>query len=404
MACFAFAACDDNPVNENTEDTVGLSVNPTFAVVDAADTTRVEAVRQPTRVAVSFTACDAKILVEPDPERVAIENPDRTLVIGQTLGETCVNASGAGKTASAVVNVVPSDIEATIASPLGSGASVQVDVTFLDKAGSGVTGLTAEDLVFSVGDPDVASVDASGVVTGKAPGTTTVRARLTPQWGAPREAVTNEFTVEPSTFLGTATSNSGNSGDKVTYTAGGGQPDFDEDTEVVVGGLRGFVLGMGSLTTVVLYGVPAGETEVLFTSVGPDQLALATTFDVAAFATDDVYEPNWLDNPAGPFEMPISDIGVVDEAKVYDFWRFDLAAATALEFLLDWDGEVNRDLDLLVVDLGFTRFYCGGAGGTATIPEHFDCTLPAGSYMLWIDNYAQDGLTNYHVMVTAGEQ
>jgi len=408
MACFAFAACDDNPVSENRDTTVGLSVNPSFAVVDAADSTRVEATarnqyRDPTYADVNFTACDSKVTVADDPESVPLEPPKRVLVIGNTLGESCVEASVGSITEEIVVNVVPYRVEVGIADTLESGQSDQVALTLLGKDLVAVTGMDVTDFDYSTGSSSIAEVDASGNITAKAPGETDVTVDLAAVWGATKSGSAS-FVVVPGPFLGTATSSAGNSGDIVTYTAGGGQPDFDDDTEVTVGGERGFVLGMGSLTTAILYGLPVGETEVVFTGVGAEQLALSTTFDVAALATDDKYEPNDDVSPAGPFAIPISDIGVVDASKLDDFWRFDLAAETDLEMLLDWDEDVNGDLDLLVVDLAFTAFQCGFGGATSAIPEHFNCTLPAGSYMLWINNYAEAGLTNYHVMVTVAEE
>lgn len=406
MACFAFVACDDNPVSADRDATVTLAINPSLAIVDAADTTRVSAVGrnqygENTQVALTYTTCDAKIDVEPDPTRVAVEPPDRWLVMGRTLGESCVEFTAGGVAGTAKVFVVPADMEVTLPSyTLESGQASQATVVFLDVAGASVSGFDISQVNMSVADAAVADVDAAGLVFPKAPGTTEVSASLVSAWGASRSG-SAEFTVVPGPFLGGASATSGGSGDGVTYTADPGQPDFDSDTEVTVGGVKTFVFDLSSLTTAIPWGLEAGANDVLFTQVGGEQLALVTSFDVATLETTDDLEPN--DDPfapAGPVTFPFEDLLAVDYEDLDDFIAFSLAAETSLHLFLDWDEDVNGDMDLLVVDAAFTAYQCGFVTATAAIPEEGNCTLGAGDYLLWVNNYAEAGLTNYHIEVT----
>ncbi len=99
--------------------------------------------------------------------------------------------------------------------------------------------------------------------------------------------------------------------------------------------------------------------------------------------------------------LPFEDLLAVDAVDLNDFIQIDLAQETTLNLFLDWDIDVNGDLDLLVDDVGLPfNFPCGFPTATASHPEEGPCTLPAGSYLLWVNNFAEAGLTNYHIEVT----
>jgi hypothetical protein len=54
---------------------------------------------------------------------------------------------------------------------------------------------------------------------------------------------------------------------------------------------------------------------------------------------------------------------------------------------LDWDDH-DVDLDILVVDIPFTGYWCTD-GATGAAPEQSTCTVPAGETVsLWINNYS----------------
>lgn len=105
-------ACDDNPLSEGRDEVDRLVLNPSFANVQVGGFTLVSAIAvnrhgEPTGDAVTGTACDGKINVQPDGNRTEFELPERFQVRGQTAGESCVNVSSGGKTATITINVVP---------------------------------------------------------------------------------------------------------------------------------------------------------------------------------------------------------------------------------------------------------------------------------------------------------
>ena len=111
IVILAAAACDDNPLSEGRDDTARFRLNPSVANVAVGDSTFVTAIavndfNEPTGEAVQASACDGKISVTPDPQRSAYEPPERFVVKGVTAGESCVNVSGGGQSASVTVTVV----------------------------------------------------------------------------------------------------------------------------------------------------------------------------------------------------------------------------------------------------------------------------------------------------------
>lgn len=107
----AVAACDDNPLAENRDVVDRIDTNPSFANVLVGDSTFVTATArnvhgEPTGDDVTGTACDGKISVADDPTRSAFELPERFIVKGVTAGESCINVSSGGKSATVTINVV----------------------------------------------------------------------------------------------------------------------------------------------------------------------------------------------------------------------------------------------------------------------------------------------------------
>jgi hypothetical protein len=111
LAIVAIAACDDNPLEEGRDTTARFRLNPSVATVAVGDSTQVTAIAvndydEPTGQAVTATACDGKVSVAPHPGRSGYEPPERFVVRGVTAGESCVNVSGGGQTATVTINVV----------------------------------------------------------------------------------------------------------------------------------------------------------------------------------------------------------------------------------------------------------------------------------------------------------
>lgn len=114
IVILATAACDDNPLSEGRDDTARFRLNPSFASVAVGDSTFVTAIavndfNEPTGEDVQASACDGKISIAPDPKRSEYEPPERFVVKGVTAGESCVNVSGGGQTASVTITVVEPD-------------------------------------------------------------------------------------------------------------------------------------------------------------------------------------------------------------------------------------------------------------------------------------------------------
>lgn len=111
IVILAASACDDNPLSEGRDDTARFRLNPSVANVAVGDSTFVTAIavndfNEPTGESVQASACDGKISVAPDPRRSEFEPPERFVVKGVTAGESCVNVSGGGQTASVTVTVI----------------------------------------------------------------------------------------------------------------------------------------------------------------------------------------------------------------------------------------------------------------------------------------------------------
>ena len=105
------AACANNPLSEDRDVVSRFRINPSFANVLVGDSTKVTAIAlnkhgEPTGDAVTATACDGKITVTDDPTRIVYEPPERFVVRGVTAGESCVNVSSGGQTATIEINVV----------------------------------------------------------------------------------------------------------------------------------------------------------------------------------------------------------------------------------------------------------------------------------------------------------
>ncbi|HUQ80387.1 MAG TPA: Ig-like domain-containing protein [Gemmatimonadaceae bacterium] len=101
------------------------------------------------------------------------------LVTGVAAGTATITATSEGKTGTATIVVTPVPVARVGVSP--SEASVIVGQTVqLDAAAEAANGqtLTGRTVVWSSGDPSVASVSAAGLVTGLAPGSTVVFASV----------------------------------------------------------------------------------------------------------------------------------------------------------------------------------------------------------------------------------
>jgi hypothetical protein len=105
------AACANNPLSEDRDVVSRFRIYPSFANVLVGGTTKVTAIAlnkhgEPTGDDVAATACDGKITITNDTTRIVYEPPERFVVTGVTAGESCINVSSGGQSATVTVNVV----------------------------------------------------------------------------------------------------------------------------------------------------------------------------------------------------------------------------------------------------------------------------------------------------------
>ncbi len=184
LAGLTLGCPDSNPVSENRKDSAVLTLNPGHVVVDAGDTSRVNAntlnvFGDPTLGGLTFTACDSKVEVSLDPERVDIEPPDRAIVVGKTLGSSCVVATSGGLTDTAFVDVVAAALEVVSApDTLRAGQTDEVVVQTVDKAGAAVGPFARTDVVYSSGNTaSVQLTDSMGSVSAPQSGFSVINAQ-----------------------------------------------------------------------------------------------------------------------------------------------------------------------------------------------------------------------------------
>jgi hypothetical protein len=318
-------------------------------------------------------------------------------------GATQVIASVGSMTDTAMVVTFPASLDITGAGgTLASGSVAQLAVECFDMQGNRVTPLDgAESISWLSYDAGIAEVDDTGLVFAKRPGRAVIAARL-----PNGTADTITVHVVPGAFQGTASAAAGPSGTVVTYTVGAGQPDWDrgrrgQATRVRIANQWAFKMSgsdNSSLITAIPFGLEAGPTRVAFSRVGPDQLELETTFDISALATEDDLEPNNLldGTPPTPVTLPFEDV-------LDDFFAFTLVDTSFISLYLNWDPALNADLDLWVADAAFTTLLCWPAVSRAR-PEKGTCRLPAGDYLLRVDNFdarsrGNRNVTTYHIVV-----
>jgi hypothetical protein len=189
------AACGDSPL-ERTDAATSFRVVPANVVVDAGGSAKiginvVDRYGVPINTSVQATPCDDNISADIDPSRTGYEFPERFIVTAQdTLGTSCLLATGAGITVTIDVSLIPADIMLFGPGFLFVGDTATFDVQFLATGGIPVQGLTTEQVSFESSDENVATVNGEGFVTGITEGTATTTVRLADsQGGGPRQVL-----------------------------------------------------------------------------------------------------------------------------------------------------------------------------------------------------------------------
>jgi len=156
---------------------------------------------------------------------------------------------------------------------------------------------------------------------------------------------------------------------------------------------------------VIQPGFPVNQYEIIVTvGVTDDDDVVQGVSSVVLFNQlgSDLTEPANNDPSTAPtVGLPADIVGMLGVgADVDDFFLFTLTATTTFVVDLEWD-DATVDLDILVVDEGFAGFVCPFDGATGAKPEQVTCTLDAGTYALWLNNYSGAAHpTKYRAQIT----
>jgi hypothetical protein len=82
-----------------------------------------------------------------------------------------------------------------------------------------------------------------------------------------------------------------------------------------------------------------------------------------------------------PFEFSGSFAGAPEED---DFFFLTISKDVTVDIDLEWTPD--KDLDILVTDGAFTAFVCVD-GATGAAPEHSECGMDAGDFLLWLNDF-----------------
>ena len=389
LAVAAAGACDDAPVDVRSADADRLITNPSFVVIEAGETRLVQAylanaLGNPVSGDVDFEACNSAITVAPDENQTDIEPGSNFTITGNTLGSSCVNVSGSGHERTVQVRVVPAELELTVVDTILSGETAPGSVVFIDALGGTATGFDLDEVSFESLDTLIATVDAEGNVTAKAPGEVEIVVTLDEELGADR-ADTVTAVVVPGEFAGTMDPGTAGVNDTVTFTAGA--IPFDDDTRAFFGEEEAVVVSADATTLVAI--VPEGaEGEFLFTNMGPGQVSLAGEYTAGADAELLVVSGATF---AGKFSGDDADDTFF--VTVPADGTFDVSIA----FTEDSDIDAYMTQDFVLNFCSDDFFACSTATGDN--PETVTTTLPAGDYEILIFLYDAHGneITDYTI-------
>lgn len=392
------AGCDDNPTDFEPDETVRIFANPTVMTVPAGVTTLLQsrtenAGNEPTWEEITASvdgSCGSGAItvdVAADFEPTIEPSGKFDVTGGTTWGESCIQLSGGGASATIEVNVVADSLEITGTPPedeLVLFESVQLSTNLLSDDGSAVGPFDpATDIVWTTDtpeeDPPVVTVDATGLVTAVGPGTAEVTATWT-ELGVSVSASTTIIVVVPPPALTSTDVASAEVGEVVTITGSGM---VEGVHSIFVDGLEvdEFLEPTIVDPTTATFRMPGGAT-------GPTEITVGVVGEVSnALEVErlDSTEPLNDDPVTGPVvALPVDMYGFTDAADTDDFFTFTLAAETTFDLFLDW--ESGADMDVIIWDdATLTSAVCAAA--STAHPEETECTLPAGTYVLQINDY-----------------
>jgi len=171
-------------------------------------------------------------------------------------------------------------------------------------------------------------------------------------------------------------------------------------TELLVGGLKvaNFTVDSPTQITAEMPTLDVAGAQPVIVDVGGVQSTAAIWTQTGAFSEAATEPANESSGTSPSVAATLSFAGSFDGgADLDDFFRFTLNAATNLVIDMAWP--TAEDLDILVVDVGFTAFECTD-GATGANPEQSLCSLPAGGHQLWLDDFS-GGASTYTVSMQA---
>mgnify|MGYP000374458545 CR=1 FL=1 len=383
LTVMTVGACGDSPIDPDADDIDRIEPDFAYMAIDAGETRIVNITAYnednfPLTADVDFSVCDSKITVVEDTTRTPLNPGSGVMVTGNTLGQSCIDFSAGSADFTTIVRVVPAELELTGPDTIGSGESAPFDLAFLNTTGGTATGFDLSQVTFTAVTPEILAVDATGTVTGKAPGDGQVAVELNSGLGATR-VDTITVTVEPGTFTGTFTPATASPGDTITFTAGG--VEFDADTRAFFGSEEAYIASQTATTLEVVVPEDA-DGEFLLTNLGPDQVASVGTYTAGA--------PQRLEIVAGQ-----TIAGILDPDDVEDIILVTVPAGATFDVTLSMTGDADVDAYLLqnfVLSACADDFF-GCSMATGDSPETVTVTLPAGDYELITDLYDPHGET-----------
>lgn len=415
VALVGFAGCDDNPTDFDTSDTTAITTNPSAMTVNAQETALIDsrtinAGDEPTWEEISASvdgSCghsDISVAVAETYEP-SIQPPGQfDVTAGTTLGESCVQLTGGGASATVEVTVVPDSLNITnVPEEVVVFNTVQLGGTLLGDAGGTVGPFDfAADVTWASDDSTVAVVDETGLLTANGGGSATITAT----WTGSGVSRVYEFPVTvlvPPPALTSTDAASYEYGGLVTVTGTGliPAPDAETPTPHLIF-VNGIAVSEALEPTIVdattatfrMPGAPSPGTVDIQVGVAGN-LSNAVQADRIVESDEDA---NDATATAPMVTFPVDRWGYAESGAFADieFYEFTLAAETTLSLFLDWDSDA--DLDLYVTDAAFAFALCGFAAATANHPEEGECTLAPGTYWLAVASYDGSPAT-WHMVV-----
>lgn len=213
--------------------------------------------------------------------------------------------------------------------------------------------------------------------------------------------------VLPTSIALTASSTTLVVGDTLVLTAAGALQ-FSASAGVTLGGNPATVISQTATVLTVQVQMPdvavAGST-ITVTGVNVTYVP-GLTVDLptaGTFTLTSAFDPNSLPDPAATLPIPTAGNSVVlfdgfATGEADNFYSFTLAATTTFTVSVGWG--TAADIDILWCDAGCNNLVGNFDGAGSSNPESSTVTLPAGTYNLWLNVFAEAGDPAHLITIT----